>query len=143
MFKLVSLDNPRFKESIQINPKGSIFLGYLYVELVLAGVLDGEDLKIGMPDLQVKITVDGKPRVDFPQDELVLVDGKFVRAIRNEQKELLNAGVHADAPTKWVDRYFPASAKTREAVTALAFSIPNVGRSVDRAAIAVAERNAA
>ena len=58
MFKLVSLDNPRFRESIQINPKGSIFLGYLYVELVLAGVLDGEDLKIGMPDLQVKITVD-------------------------------------------------------------------------------------
>lgn len=110
MNKIVSLENTRFNESIQINPQGSIFLGYLYAELVVSDVLDGEDLKIGMPDLQVRITRDGAPRVDFPQD---------LKEIRGEER--------------WVARYFSASKATREALTILVFALPAVSRAVERA----------
>ena len=111
MISNVSLEDTRFTESIQINPKGSIFLGYLYAALVIAGVLpDDHDLKIGMPDLQVRITVDGSPRIDFPADEK-LVNGE----------------------KRWVDRYFSASKQTREALTTLVFALPCVSRAVERA----------
>jgi len=110
MLKNVSLENTRFNESIHINDGGSIFLGYLYGELTVEGILDGEDLKIGMPDLQVRITVDGAPRVDFPQD---------LKEIRGE--------------SRYVARYFSASKTTREALTTLVFALPAVSRAVERA----------
>lgn len=110
MDKIVSLENTRFNEAIRSNPQGSIFLGYLYAELVVADVLDGEDLKIGMPDLQVRITRDGTPRVDFPQD---------LKEIRGEER--------------YVARYFTASKRSREALTSLVFALPAVSRAVERA----------
>ncbi len=112
MNEIVSLENSRFNESIHLNEGGSIFLGYLYTEFTVHGVLgdDAEDLKIGMPDLQVRITRDGKPRVDFPQD---------LKEIRGEER--------------WVARYFTASKATREALTTLVFSIPAVSRAVEKA----------
>lgn len=109
--QIVSLEGTRFNESIHANPEGSVFLGYLYAELVIAGVLDdGEDLKIGMPDLQVRITRDGKPRVDFPAD---------LKQVRGEER--------------WIARYFSANSATRETLTRLAFSLPAVSRAVERA----------
>ena len=112
----VSLENSRFNECIRPNEGGSVFLGYLYTELTVHGILaEDEDLKIGMPDLQVRITVDGKPRVDFPSD----------------LKEIRDAD-------RWVPRYFTASKASREALTQLVFSIPAVSRAVEKS-----ERNAA
>lgn len=109
--QIVSLDSTRFNEAVRSNPEGSIFLGYLYAELVIAGVLDGsEDLKIGMPDLQVRITRDGKPRVDFPAD---------LKQVRGEER--------------WIARYFSANAATRETLTRLVFALPAVSRAVERA----------
>jgi len=106
----VSLENSRFNESIHLNEGGSVFLGYLYTEFTVHGVLgDDEDLKIGMPDLQVRITRDGKPRVDFPQD---------LKEIRGEER--------------WIARYFTASKATREALTQLVFTIPAVSRAVEK-----------
>lgn len=107
---IVSLENTRFNESINVNPEGSVFLGYLYAELVVADVFDGEDLKIGMPDLQVRITRDGKPRVDFPSDR---------KTIRGEER--------------WISRYFTANRATRELLTQLVFALPAVSRAVERA----------
>ena len=68
MSNLVTLEETRFTESIHLNPEGSVFLGYLYGVLTVAGVLDdGEDLQIGMPNLKVRITVAGAPRIEFPE----------------------------------------------------------------------------
>jgi hypothetical protein len=108
---IVSLDSARFNEAIRLNEGGSTFLGYLYAELVVEGVLDdGADLKIGMPDLQVRITADGAPRVDFPAD---------LKEVRGEER--------------WIARYFSANRETRETLTRLAFSLPAVSRAVERA----------
>lgn len=111
MNDLVSLDNVRFNESITVNDGGSTFLGYLYAELCVEGILDeDEDLKIGMPDLQVRITRDGKPRVDFPADK---------KEVRGEER--------------WIARYFTASAASRDTLTRLVFALPAVSRAVERA----------
>ncbi len=111
MNELISLEETRFNESITVNPQGSLFLGYLYSVLVIAGVLPGgEDWKIGMPDLQVRITVDGTPRIDFPSD---------VKTIRGTSKR--------------VARYFTASAASREFLTNAVFALPAVSRAVERA----------
>ncbi len=110
MNAIVSLEETRFNESVTLNPQGSIFLGYLYAVLVVAGALGEEDLKIGMPDLQVRITVDGAPRIDFPSD---------VKTIRGEKKR--------------VSRYFTASAASREFLTNAVFALPAVSRAVERA----------
>jgi hypothetical protein len=118
---IVSLENTRFNEAIRHNDGGSVFLGYLYAELVVAGILAGdESLKIGCPDLQVRITVNGQPRIDFPQD-LKQVKGK---------------------PT-WVARYFSASKATREEITRLVFSIPAVSSAVETALREQAAQNVA
>lgn len=110
----VSFANSRFNPSIKINPGGSIFLGYLYTEVVVSDVLVAEDgtadLKIGCPDIQVRITVDGKPRIEFPSDEVV-IKGK----------------------TERVARYFSASKATREALTTLVFSLDAVSLAVETA----------
>ncbi len=107
----ITLEETRFNESIKLNPEGSIFLGYQYGVLVVEGALPGgEDLKIGMPDLQVRITVDGKPRIDFPSD---------VKTIRGQSKR--------------VARYFSANAATREFLTNAIFALPAVSRAVERA----------
>ena len=113
---MIKLVNTRFNQSIAHNPKGSTFLGYLYAELsVKDGIAPGVDLEIGMPDLQVRITRNGKPRVDFPTD-LKEIDGVERR----------------------VARYFTASAASRDAVTAAAFGIPEVSCAVE-----IAERSRA
>lgn len=113
---IVSLESTRFNEAIRHNDGGSIFLGYLYAELTIDGVLDdGEPLKVGMPDMQVRITRDGKPRVDFPlkRDE----SGEYVKS-RDDN---------------FVASYFTASKGTRELLTTLVFSIPAVSRAVEKA----------
>ena len=111
MNDLVSLEGARFNEAIRHNEGGSIFLGYLYAELTVDGVLDdGDPLKMGMPDMQVRITREGKPRVDFPSD---------LKEINGEERR--------------VSRYFTASKGTRELLTTLVFSIPAVSRAVEKA----------
>lgn len=106
-----TLEETRFVESITLNPEGSIFLGYLYAKCVVEGALPGgADLEIGMPDIQVRITVDGKPRIDFPSD---------VKTIRGKAKR--------------VARYFSASAASREFLTNAVFALPAVSRAVERA----------
>lgn len=111
MDKSIVLENNRFNESIRLNEGGSIFLGYLYSEVTFVGGLaDGEDFKIGCPDLEVRITVAGTPRVDFPTEE---------KEIKGE--------------TKRVAKYFSASKGTREALTAMVFALPQVSRAVEKA----------
>lgn len=111
MNTIVSLEETRFNESIIPNPGGSIFLGYLYAVAVVAGVLpSGEDLKIGMPDLKVRITVNGDPRIDFPDTEKSI-----------------------DGVKKRVPHYFSASAASREFLTHAVFALPAVWRAVERA----------
>lgn len=111
---VVSLENTRFNESVNTNPQGSVFLGYLYAELVVQDVFGDEDLKIGMPDLQVRITRSGKPRVDFPlkRDDR----GRFVE----------------NRDGNPVASYFTASRATRELLTKLVFALPAVSRAVER-----------
>lgn len=115
---VISLENTRFREHLRENDGGSAFLGYLYAELVIADAINSEDgtedLTLGMPDLAVMITADGKPFVSFPPKRAK--DGELVRR--------QNGNV--------VDAYFTASAKSREVITSLVFAIPTVSRSVER-----------
>ncbi len=107
----ITLENTRFTECIELNPEGSVFLGYLYGVLTVAGILDdGEDLKIGMPNLKVRITVAGAPRIEFPAD---------LKEIKGVER--------------WVAQYFTENKASREMVTRLAFALPAVGRAVERA----------
>ena len=107
----LKLDKSRFTESIRRNPEGSIFLGYLYTDCVVVdGIAPGVDFHVGMPDLEVRITRAGKPRVDFPSD---------LKQIGGEEKRIA--------------RYFTASAASREALTKSVFSIPAVSRAVEAA----------
>jgi len=117
MSELISFESVRFNECIRPNEGGSIFLGYIqYAELVVLDVLDNdEDLRIGMPDLQVRITQKDDLRLDFPPKR-----GKDGEVVLNQK----------GAP---VACYFTASRKTREALTEAVFALPEVKRAVKKA----------
>lgn len=104
------LANHRFNKSVKMNPQGSVFLGYLYTEAVLEGVIDGSDFRMGLPDLQVRLTRQGEPRIEFPQD---------LKEVRGE--------------SKWVPRYFASNSQTRELLTNAIFELPEVIRAVEEA----------
>jgi hypothetical protein len=143
----ITLENTRFNECVRTNPKGSTFLGYAYTELTVPGALDdGSDLKVGMPDIEVRKTVDGKPRVDFPEDLKILRDNRsdderahdaeegfpFLRGdiVPNHLVDEIPEGCE----TKRVARYFSANAETREAITDAVFALPQVSRAVEKSA---------
>lgn len=112
----ITLENSRFNQHVKINPEGSIFLGYLYTELCIeTDALGGDPVKIGMPDLQVRLTVDGHPRIEFPKDEKLIQDK------------------NGNSKKRWVARYFSASKATRNALTTLVFALPAVSRAVELA----------
>jgi hypothetical protein len=115
---MFSLENSRFTPHVNQNAGGSTFLGYLYFECIVEGALpDGGDLAIGMPDIQVRITVDGDNRIDFPEKEVT---------IKGEQKR--------------VAHYFSSNKETRRALTAAVFELPAVVRAVKQGEVL---RNAA
>ena len=114
---LVTLEDTRFRECVRPNDGGSRFLGYLYGKIVVRDVFDvGEHLMIGLPDIKVRITVEGKPRIDFPSTVRTDADGNVVMkdgiAVRDEH-------------------YFSANAVTRSALTVLVFQLPAVQRAVE------------
>lgn len=92
----MQLINTRFRACLKVHDGGSVFLGYLYVELVI-GVFH-----IGLPNIQVRLTRSGDPRIDFPSHT---VTGKSER--------------YAE--------YFTADKGSRETLTAAIFELPDVG----------------
>ena len=138
---IVTLENPRFTPYHgKPNPGGSIFRGYLFVTCVVAGALDdGGDLEIGMPDLQVRTTAGGIDRIEFPKDHKVIRDSRSrAQKLRDEASiSMLDYPAYLDKleadgviERKWVDRYFPASKATRDAITALAYELRVVKRAL-------------
>jgi hypothetical protein len=115
---MISLENTRFNPCVKQNDGGSTFLGYLgYCDLVVEdGIDEGEDLSMGLPDIEVRITVEGKQRIDFPEDERSWTgrDGEDVE--------------------KRVARYFTSNAASRRALTAAVFALPSVKRAVKQGA---------
>ena len=93
----MQLTNTRFRPCLKVHTGGSVVLGYLYVELVIAG------FHLGMPNLQVRLTRNGTPRVDFPSHP-VTVKGK----------------------TERYDEYFTASKESRQALTDAIFALPDI-----------------
>ena len=145
MFDVISLTDARFTPYRgPTNPLGSKFLGYLYAWLIVKdAIANGVDLKIGMPNLQVRITANGYPRVDFPKDHVIVRDSR-TRAERLEDESSVPFAeypAHLDKlekdgviERKWVAQYFSASGATREAITTLVFALPCVSDAVERAA---------
>jgi len=143
MSDVLKLTNARFTPYRgPTNPGGSIFRGYLYAELVVRDALDNDvDLKIGMPDLQVRTTANGHPRVEFPKEHKIIRD--FRSSAQREKDEgtratLAEHAAHLDTleakgiiVRKWVANYFSASAATREAITTLVFALPCVSNAVE------------
>lgn len=105
----VSFNVIRFQECIRANEGGSTFLGYLTGELVIQ-TADGDELKIGMPELRVRVTASGNERVEPPTDV-----------------------VEIDGVEKHVARYWPASALSRELITNAVFQTAQVKRASKKA----------
>jgi len=143
MFDVISLEDARFTPYRgKPNPGGSIFHGYAYAVLVVKDALDnGVDLKIGMPDLQVRTTANGHPRVEFPKDHKIIRDSRTPAEREKDEgtrATLAEHAAHLDRleergiiKRQWVARYFSASRETREAITTLVLALPCVSDAVE------------
>lgn len=114
----IQLENTRFNECVKQNDGGSTFLGYLgYSDLVVEdGIGEGEDLSMGMPNIEVRITVGGAQRIDFPESEQTWTDKQ------------------GEEVTKRVAHYFSSNAVSRKAITRAVFALPSVKRAQKKGA---------
>jgi len=102
---MIQLTKTTFRPCVRHHSGGSSFLGYLYTQVVCMG-----GFTIGMPDLQVRLTRDGNPRIDFPT-RVATVKGK-------EERFAL---------------YFTATKESREALTTAIFALPEIQATLAQA----------
>lgn len=99
---------------IKVHPQGSVTLGMLTTVLCVKDALgNGQDLKIGLPGIAVRITApregsDPHPRIEFSSEEYS------------------NGSRSGRAANYWTD-----NAASRAALTTLVFNLPEVGAAVE------------
>ncbi len=103
---MIQLTKTQFRPCIRHHEGGSTFLGYLYVVLSIAG------FELGLPDIQVRLTREGKQRLDMPSR---------VATVKGVEKRFAH--------------YHPASAESRVWLTEAVFALPEVKATLEQALI--------
>ena len=121
----MNCEQKRFEKIVKVHEKGSCFLGYL------TAIFDfGAGMLVGITGCKLRITVEGKARLDPPDTLRVTVEDVELRdehgEVTGEVAQISTPVLDAKGQLQYDPDVWPHSSATRIAITNAAFALTDV-----------------